>query len=169
MSNSSVAPDDKRIVFYARDIHRLNLVLGRFLQKSGAEAIMLVDDAGHLVARQGNLGSINIETVAALVSGTYAASRAMAEMLGSEEYSCMIPCAEGRHVLLLPAGSRWLLGLTVSEDTPIALVRTYALEVVRRVNEIILNLGRAKGDSDERIEGKKFDSEMDGALTDVFG
>ena len=168
MSQPAAAQDDKRTVFYARDIHRLNLVLGRFLQKSGAETIILVDDAGHLVARQGNMDDVNVETVAALVAGTYAASRAMAEMLGSAEYSCQIPCAAGRHVLLLPAGARWLLGVTVTEDTSITLVRTYALEAVRRIGEIIKS-GRSSGDPDERIEGKKFDSELDGALTDVFG
>ena len=167
MTSSTAAQRDKRSIFYAKDIHQLNLVLGKFLQKSGAETVLLVDEAGHLVARQGDISLTNEETVAALVAGTYAASRAMAEMLGSAEYSCQIPCNGGREVLLLPAGSHALLGITFSEETSVTLVRTYALEAIRRIDEIIDNA--MGGNPGERIQRAKFDSEMDGALTDVFG
>ena len=36
--------DEKRTVLYAKDIHQMNLVLGKFLQKSGAGTVLLVDD-----------------------------------------------------------------------------------------------------------------------------
>ncbi len=161
--------DDKRSVFYAKDIHRLNLVLGKFLQKSGAESVLLVDEAGHLVARQGGNPSANEDTVSALVAGTYAASRAMAEMLGSDEYSCMIPCIGDRTVLLLRAGDSALLAVTFCDDAPVSLVRTYALEAIRRVDEIIQAVVAGRSEPQESIHGRKFDSEIGGALTDVFG
>ena len=40
--------DADRSVYFGRDIHQMNLVLGKFLQKSGAEAAMLVDEAERL-------------------------------------------------------------------------------------------------------------------------
>ena len=95
---------DERSVLYARQIHQLNLVMAKFLTQSGAEEVQLVDEAGHLVARQGHTGAANEETVTALIAGTFAASRAMAEMLGGDEYSCMIPCKDERNLLLLRAG-----------------------------------------------------------------
>ena len=163
------AQRDKRSVFYAKEIHQLNLVLGKFLQKSRAETVMLVDEAGHLVARQGENPPMNEETVVALVAGTYAASRAMAEMLGSDEYSCMIPCIDGRNVLLLRAGDRALLAVTFGDDAPVSLVRTYALELVRRVEHITSTALAREDEPDQHIHGQRFDSEIGGALTDVFG
>lgn len=160
---------DKRSIFYAKEIHQLNLVLGKFLQKSGAETVLLVDEAGHLVARQGEDPPANEATVAALVAGTYAASRAMAEMLGTDEYSCMIPCIDGRNVLLLRAGDRALLSVTFGDDAPVSLVRTYALELIRRVEHIASTAISRSDEPDQRIHGKRFDSEIGGALTDVFG
>ena len=159
-----------RTVFYARDIHQMNLVLGKFLQKSGAETVLLVDEAGHLVARQGENSPSSEDTVTALVAGTYAASHAMAEMLGAEEFSSYIPRGGGGNILLLRAGDRALLAVVFSDDTSVTLIRTYALDVIRTLAPI---LGRATDASPSRgsesIEGEKFDSEIGDALTDVFG
>lgn len=160
--------DQQLSVFFAKDIHQLNLVLGKFLQKSHAEAVLLVDEAGHLVARQGANPPANQDTVSALVAGSYAAAHAMAEMLGTEEYSSMIPCVEGRNVLLLPAGNHSLLAVTFGDDSSATLVRTYALEVIRRI-EGIYQAAANQGEPEEHIQGAKFDSEIGGALSDVFG
>jgi len=89
---------DKQAVYFARDIHQMNLVLGKFLNKSGAETVMLVDEAGHLVARQGLQSPASEDTITALVAGTFAASQAMAGMLGAEEFSSLIPRGGGGHV-----------------------------------------------------------------------
>ena len=49
-------------------------------------------------------------------------------------------------------------------------MRTYALETVRRVTSIIHAADPARNaDPEERIESARFDSEIDHALTDVFG
>jgi predicted regulator of Ras-like GTPase activity (Roadblock/LC7/MglB family) len=159
----------ERSVLYGKDVHGLSLVLGKFLQKSGAESVLCVDEAGHLIAHQGEMPPANADTVAALVAGSFAASQAMAKLLGRSEYSSLIPCTDGRNVLLLPAGPHALLGVSFTDDTSVTLVRTYALEAVRRASEI---LGRAFGqcvDGGEKIEGERFDSEIGGVLKDVFG
>ena len=86
----SAADKAKRTVFFAKDIHQMNLVLGKFLQKSRADTVLLVDEAGHLMARQGTQSPASEDTITALVAGTYAAARAMAQMLGTSEFSSFI-------------------------------------------------------------------------------
>ncbi len=157
-----------RTVFYAREIHQMNLVLGKFLQKSGAETVLLVDVAGHLLTRQGAQSPASEDTITALVAGNCAASRAMATMLGTQEFSSCIRRGGGGHLLLLPAGDG-MLAVAFGDDTSVSLVRTYALEAVRRLNPI---LTRELGDpatGEERIEKDRFEAEIDDALTDVFG
>jgi predicted regulator of Ras-like GTPase activity (Roadblock/LC7/MglB family) len=160
--------DDKRTVFFARDVHQMNLILGKFLQKSGAETVLLVDRAGHLVARQGDNSPASEDTITALVAGSFQAARAMAEMLGTDEFSSLIPRGGGGHVMLLRSGDHALLGVVISDDSSIPLVRTYALEAIRRL-EAILDVPSTEGEPDERIQGYRFDREIDGALSDVFG
>jgi predicted regulator of Ras-like GTPase activity (Roadblock/LC7/MglB family) len=158
---------DKRSVFFAKDIHQLNLVLGKFLAKSRAETVFLVDEAGHLVARQGTTSPSGEDTITALVAGTFAASQAMADMLGTNEFSSLIPCGEGRNLLLLRCGHHALVAVAYTAEASDTLVRTYALEAIRRITSIYMT--HSDGTPDERIERKEFDKEIDGALDDVFG
>jgi len=158
---------EQRSVFFAKDIHQLNLVLGKFLQKCRAETVLLVDEAGHLVARQGATSPSGEDTITALVAGTFAASQAMADMLGAEEFSSLIPCGEGRILLLLRCGDHALLAVTYTSEASDTLVRTYALETIRRITAIYMT--HTSGQPDERIERKEFDRQIDGALDGVFG
>jgi len=61
-----------------------------------------------------------------------------------------------------------LLAVTFREDTSVTLVRTYALEAIRRICAIMGAL-QDQGEPEERIHGQRFDREIDGALSDVFG
>ena len=54
-------------------------------------------------------------------------------------------------------------------DAALSLVRTYSLELVRRIASIMKSSSASGGSPDERIQTGKFDSEIGGALTDVFG
>jgi len=163
------AQDDKRTVFYAKDIHQMNLVLGKFLQKTGAETVLLVDAAGHLVARQGETSPSSEDTITALVAGTFAASQAMAEMLGAAEFSSLIPCGDERSLMLLRAGDHALLAVAFGDDSSVTLIRTYALESIRRIAALYKSQSTTNADPDERIQGQRFDNEIDGALDGVFG
>ena len=161
--------DSVDTVFYARDIHRMNLVLGKFLQKSGAETVLLVDEVGHLIARQGSRSPASEDTITALVAGTYAASQAMAEMLGADEFSSFIPRGGGGNLLLLRAGDRALMAVVFSDDSAVTLVRTYALEVTRSLEPILSRAKDPKAKGEGEIEGERFDQEIDDALTVVLG
>ncbi len=161
--------NDSQAVYFARDIHQMNLVLGKFLNKSGAETVLLVDEAGHLVARQGDQSPASEDTITALVAGTFQASQAMAGMLGADEFSSLIPRGGGGHLLLLRAGEGALLAVVFDDHISATLVRTYALEAIRRLASMMVQAGKSKAGSGEHIEGEQFDGEIDGALTDMFG
>ncbi len=161
------AREEKPTVFFAKDVHQITLVLGKFLQKSRAETVLLVDAAGHLVARQGRTSPASEDTITALVAGTYAASQAMAQMLGACEFSSIIPCGSGRTLMILRAGDHALLAVTFADESSDSLVRTYALDVIRRLEG--LYAPGATGSPDEKIERKAFDKGIDSALDGVFG
>jgi len=159
---------DKPSVFFARDIHQLNLVLGKFLQKSRAQTVLLVDAAGHLVARQGQTSPASEDTITALVAGTYAASQAMAQMLGANEFSSFVPCGDGRNLMILRAGDHALMAVAFDDESSESLVRTYALDVIRRL-EALYGRPPGAGSSDERIQRSEFDRGIDPALDGIFG
>jgi predicted regulator of Ras-like GTPase activity (Roadblock/LC7/MglB family) len=160
--------EEKPTVFFAKDIHQINLVMGKFLTKSRAETVLLVDRAGHLVARQGHTSPASEDTITALVAGTYAASQAMAQMLGAQEFSSLVPCGDGRQLMILRAGDHALLAVTFTDESSDSLVRTYALDVIRRL-EGLYGRPPGSGSPDEKIQRTEFDRGIDGALDGVFG
>ncbi|MEE8104302.1 MAG: roadblock/LC7 domain-containing protein [Planctomycetota bacterium] len=159
---------EEQTIYFAREIHQMNLMLGKFLQKSGADTVLLVDEVGHLVARQGARSPASEDTITALVAGMFSASHAMAQMLGAEEFSSFISVGGGGNLLLLRAGPRELLAVAFREDCAVTLVRTYALEVVRMLARILARTTEARS-QDSEIEGERFDSEIGDVLSDVFG
>ena len=78
---------DTRLIFYRDDIERINRVLEEYNKLSGAKCNILIDKEGHSVTRVGGPTSFNEDTLAALVAGSFAATREMAKLLGEEEFS----------------------------------------------------------------------------------
>ena len=100
---------------------------------------------------------------------TDAGGARVAEMLGAAEFSSVIPCGDGRSLMLLRAGDHALLAVAFGDDSSVTLIRTYALESIRRIAALYKAQSATNADPDERIQGQRFDKEIDGALDDVFG
>ena len=62
-----------RLTFYKEDIERIDRLLAEFLRLSGAKCALLIDKEGHLVTRRGEVRSIDMDTISALVAGSFAA------------------------------------------------------------------------------------------------
>ena len=73
------------MVFYKDDIDKINSVLKEFLNLSDSKCNILIDKEGHMVTKAGSTEDFDTQAVAALVAGSYAATREMARLLGEEE------------------------------------------------------------------------------------
>lgn len=78
-----------RLTFYKEDVDRIDKLLAEFLRLSGAKCALLIDKEGHLVTKRGELRTIDIDTISALVAGSFAATKEMARLLGEEEFTAM--------------------------------------------------------------------------------
>ena len=57
-----------RLVFYSKDVDRLDSELDSFLELSNARAALLIDKEGHLVTRRGEAVSTSMEAISALIA-----------------------------------------------------------------------------------------------------
>ena len=71
-----------RMVFYADDVQRLDRELDGFLELSRARSALLIDTEGHMITRRGEVPSESLESLAALVAGSFAATHQVAQLLG---------------------------------------------------------------------------------------
>ncbi len=125
-----------RLVFYEDLIRDVNRVLREFLKLSGAKCAFLIDREGHMVTRQGVTRDLDVDTISALVAGSFAATREMARVLGEEEFSVLFHQGKSDNIQLSLIGDRTLLTVIFDEATTVGMVRLYAAETGKRLAEL---------------------------------
>ena len=158
---------DQRLVFYSQDVDRLDSELDSFLELSGARCAMLIDREGHSVTRRGETPAESIETLSALVAGSFAATSQMASLLGEQEFSALFHQGARQSIQLSLVGGRTLLTILWDERTNLGLVRFYAQETGRRLAEIFKDIETRPRDDNEELSAN-YSAEAAAALDDLF-
>ena len=122
-----------RLSFYKEDIEQIDKLLGEFIKLSGAKSALLIDKDGHLVTRRGDVRSINMDTISALVAGSFAATKEMARLLGEEEFTALFHQGQRDNIQLSLVGERTLLTILFDDRTTVGMVRLYAAETAKKL------------------------------------
>jgi predicted regulator of Ras-like GTPase activity (Roadblock/LC7/MglB family) len=125
-----------RLVFYKDDIEVINRVLGEFLRLSGAKCALLIDKEGHMVTKQGEVKSFDMDTISALVAGSFAATKEMAKLLGEEHFTCLFHQGERDNIQLSLVGDRTLLTVMFDDRTTVGMVRLYSGEACKKLVQL---------------------------------
>lgn len=126
-----------RLVFYEADVAALNTELDEYLELSKARSVLLVDRDGHLVTRRGEpIGSAE-ESVAALIAGSFAATRELARLLGESEFRVMSHQGSRDSIQLHAVGERTLMATIFDARTNLGMVRFYAQESCDRISGVL--------------------------------
>ena len=155
----------ERMIFYEKDIQRLDAELDAFLELSHARSAMLIDIDGHPVTRRGEPSSGSDDSIAALIAGSFAATRELARLLGEENFTQMFHQGQRDSIQLTMVSSRTILAVLFDQRTNLGLVRFYAQESVRRLHEQLMQ----EPEPGERPEiGDAFRASAEEALDRLF-
>lgn len=160
---------ENRLVFYREDIRTINRVLREFLKLSNAKCALLVDKEGHMITKQGVTRSFDMDTISALVAGSFAATKEMARVLGEDEFSILFHQGKTDNIQLSLVGDRTLLTVIFDDSTTIGMVRLYANETAKRLMEVF-EKAKNKTDipEDEHLD-EGYGSSAKTRLDDVLG
>ena len=125
-----------RLTFYKDDIDKIDQILTEFLRLSGAKCALLIDKEGHLVTKRGEVRTIDMDTISALVAGSFAATKEMARLLGEEEFTALYHQGHRDNIQLGLVGDRTLLTILFDDRTTVGMVRLYANETAKKLSEI---------------------------------
>jgi predicted regulator of Ras-like GTPase activity (Roadblock/LC7/MglB family) len=149
---------EQRLVFYREEVVRIEALLKELLSLSGAKCALLVDKDGHLVMRTGQAKGFDLDTVAALVAGSFAATREMARLLGEEEFSVMFHQGRRDNIQLSLVGDRTIMTIIFDDQTTVGMVRLYANEAARKLTTLFQQLA-AKSENRGPVDiGKDYES-----------
>lgn len=125
-----------RLTFYKEDIEKIDRLLAEFLRLSGAKCALLIDKEGHLVTRRGEVRTIDMDTISALVAGSFAATKEMARLLGEDEFTALYHQGTRDNIQLSLVGNRTLLTILFDDRTTVGMVRLYANETAKKLTDI---------------------------------
>ena len=126
-----------RLVFYTRDVQKIEGELDGFLELSGARSAFLIDKEGHMVTRRGETVKNSLEAISALIAGSFAATREMARLLGEAQFSTLFHQGQRDSIQVTLVGERALFATVFDGRTNLGLVRYYATETAGKLGEIL--------------------------------
>jgi predicted regulator of Ras-like GTPase activity (Roadblock/LC7/MglB family) len=167
MGRSDDSLRSTRLVFYKEDIETIGRSLNTFLKNSNAQCALLVDKDGHLVTREGESMSFDVDTISALVAGSFAATKQMAKLLGEEEFALMFHQGKKDNIQLSLVGDRTILAVIFDDRTTLGMIRLYSGQVASKLAQVFNDIADRKRDG-EKIS-QEFGKAAQGKLDDIFG
>ena len=156
-----------RLVFYERDVERLDGELDGFLEMSNAKCALLIDKEGHLVTRRGEPLGASLDSISALIAGSFAATREMARLLGENEFTVLYHQGRRDSIQLQLIGDRTLLAVLFDDRTNLGLVRFYAQETARQLAAVLAEMASRPADAGPGLS-EQFSSDAAAALDNLF-
>jgi len=156
-----------RLVFYKEDIEVIGKTLTVFLKNAYAQCALLVDKDGHLVTKEGESSTYDMDTISALVAGSFAATKQMAKLLGEEEFALMFHQGKKDNIQLSLVGERTILAVIFDDRTTLGMVRLYSAQVSSKLGQVFNEISARKIES-EKIS-QEFGQAARGKLDDIFG
>lgn len=156
----------RRLVFYKDDTDKIDRALTEYMKVTQSKSALLIDKDGHLVTSQGTSGSYDIDTVSALVAGSFAATKQMAKLLGEEEFSIMFHQGKKDNIQLSLVGDRMILAVIFDDRTTLGMVRHYTSQISAKLVELFKQIAERKGGEGIAADYSKA---AKGKLDDIFG
>ncbi len=160
---------DDRMIFYSEEIPKIEAILKELVKLSAASCALLVDKDGHLVVRTGSVRSFDVDTISALVAGSFAATREMARLLGESEFSVMFHQGQRDNIQLNLVGDRTILTVIFDDQTTLGMVRLYASEAGRKLVELFETMRSEEGEEGRNLPlTKEFEDGANARLDSLF-
>ena len=166
--NDSEKLRQNRLVFYQEDIEAISKILKELNNLSSAKCSLLIDKEGHMVAHEGATKSFDMDSLSALVAGSFAATREMARMVGEDEFSVMFHQGQRDNLQLTLIDDRTILTVIFDDQTQLGMIRLYTCEAARELATVFERTRNRTGDPDLELDGD-FASAGKANLDDVFG
>lgn len=160
---------NQALVFYETDIQAIESILEAFLKKSAAKCALLVDQDGHMITAKGSTQTVDLDTISALVAGSFAATKALAKQFGEDDFTALFHQGRSGNIQLSLVGDRALLTALFEDNTTIGMVRLYASEAAKRLGDIFRRKAAGQDRQPIRMESVDFKKDSAGALDDVLG
>jgi predicted regulator of Ras-like GTPase activity (Roadblock/LC7/MglB family) len=141
-----------QVLSLSHEKEEIDAILDDVIGKTGALCTVLITKDGHSIAARGHTSFLNITALAALVAGSFAATKQVATLLGEKEFSILFQQGESRHIHISLVASSAMMIVVFEDSSRIGLVRLHGRRAGEQLTKIVQRERRVREKDDLMVE-----------------
>ncbi|MNS62339.1 Roadblock/LC7 domain protein [compost metagenome] len=133
-------PPNGTLVLTEAGVNALNALTSQLQTETGARAVLLIEKSGQLVTAQGQTGTLDTLSLAALISGSFASTRALARLLGEKNFKMMFQQGKTESIFVVALDTTDIIAVVFGEAVTVGLVKFKTLQALERINAQVRSL-----------------------------
>ena len=130
-----------------QDVTALDAALADFVAGSCARLALFMDSGGFIVTRQGDAGAMDITTLGALATNSFAATQAIAAIIEDDSVTSLYQEGNVNSLLILSVGDFGFLAIVFPAAIGVGAIKFYGQDIVARVGrQLAAARSRAPGE-----------------------
>jgi predicted regulator of Ras-like GTPase activity (Roadblock/LC7/MglB family) len=115
---------EKDLILKKNDLHRLNVILTKVIDTARIDCALIINKSGRMITSQSETSEYNKTSLAALVSGNFASSSSIANLLGEDEFSSMLQEGKEKHIFVSILDEQSIFTCIFDKRTTLAKIKT---------------------------------------------
>jgi len=154
-------------------LDELHCALAGLLRESDAKCAVIVDQDGQCITKMGFTKHIDTEALAALVAGSFASTRAMAKLVGENEFTVLFHQGEKDSIHNVLLDDDTILCVIFDDRTTIGMVRLYGKQAADQTGQVLsaqrVTTAASAADESDNGDGISLGQAAADKLDDLFG
>ncbi len=114
---------EKDLILRKEDVRQLNLLMTRLVDKARVDCALIINKSGRLITSQSETSDYDKTSLAALVSGNFASSCSIANLLNENEFNSMLQEGENKHIYVCQVDNNSILACIFDKRTTIDKIK----------------------------------------------
>ncbi len=115
---------EKDVIIKVEDLRRLNVILTKLIDTARIDCALIINKSGRMITSQSETSDYNKTSLAALISGNFASSSSIANMLGENEFSSMLQEGKEKHIYVSTLDQNSIFTCIFDKRTTISKIKT---------------------------------------------
>ena len=128
------------VVITKKDLEKIDSCLGNMISSSSANAVLLIDRSGQLIAHHGDTPDIDVSSLSALTAANFGATAEIARLLGEEEFTLLFHKGTSENVYFSAVGENAILVTLFDDKTSLGLIRLRISQMVDELSRIVSSM-----------------------------
>jgi len=128
---------EKDLILTKEDLYQLNLVLTRFVDTARIDCAIIINKSGRMIPSQSETSEYDKTSLSALISGNFASSSSIANMLDEHEFNSMIQEGKKKHIYVSTLDENSILACIFDKRAVIDKIKSSVKEFEPKLVELL--------------------------------